>query len=110
MDYKKKYLKYKSKYLSLQQTGGTSYTRSELDDTTNWKISFQSIASGSTGRWRFIARYREETPFVIYEPSTSVLTTWDSNYNQQQLHALTILKKFLNTGEFLDNNDDWHNQ
>jgi hypothetical protein len=110
MDYKQKYLKYKSKYLALQQTGGASYTESELNDSANWKISFQSIASGSTARWIFSAQYRNQRPFVIYEPTTSVLTTWDSNYNKQKLYALRILQKFLNTGEFLYNDYDWNNQ
>jgi hypothetical protein len=123
MDYKQKYLKYKSKYLALQQIGqrynasinleggaaasstsGDGPTDDEFADTQNWKnptsISMTN-GNGKGGFWVVSARYiNNETGknhiIDIYKPNLEMSNRWDLlTVINRMKYAKKMLTKYL---------------
>ena len=105
MDYKQKYLKYKSKYLALQQIAGSSEfappTSTEFDDKENWKPSIISTTSASAtgGSWIISANYDNKKgrkySIAIYQPNSEMSLKWPMNVNEQRIYAQKMLDKYI---------------
>ena len=113
MDYKQKYLKYKSKYLALQQIGGAGAgagARSEFapphedefDDKVNWKYSIISTTSTSAtdGSWIIGANYDNKKgrnfTIAIYQPNKEMSDKWVKfSVGQRMVYAQQMLDKYI---------------
>jgi len=115
MDYKQKYLKYKSKYLALQQIGGADAgadagalskyaapNEEEFKDKVNWKYSILSTTSGGAtdGSWIIGANYDNKKgrnfTIAIYQPNKEMSDKWVTfTPGQRMVYAQRMLDKYI---------------
>ena len=111
MDYKQKYLKYKSKYLALQQIGGAGAgarsefappKEDEFNDKGNWKYSIDSTTnvSATDGSWIIAANYdnKKDRNFTIaiYQPNKDMSDKWVTfTIGKRMVYAQQMLDKYI---------------
>ena len=106
MDYKQKYLKYKSKYLALQQIAGSSEFAppkdTEFNDKVNWKYSIISTTSASAtdGSWIIAANYDNNNgrhfSIAIYQPNKEMSDKWVTfTVGKRMVYAQQMLDLYI---------------